>query len=228
MPRLPEWARAYGPPLVAATIRGEPADFVVTEILNLDFSGDGEHDWLWIEKTGANTAWVGEQLAKHAGVHPRDVGFSGLKDRHAVTRQWYSVRRPTGAGSNWGALDIDGVRVLEQHRHQRKLKRGAHRANRFRIALRGGEVAAHSEQLVARLELIAAQGAPNYFGEQRFGRDGGNIAVGEAVLARRALTCASSLRQLCPASRAPAPEVRLRLGFGGPKFSSISPFSTEY
>lgn len=166
-------------------IRSEPADFQVTELLDIDFSGDGEHDWLCMEKTGANTAWVSDQLAGHAGVSARDVGYAGLKDRHAVTRQWFSVRRPTGEGIDWEALDVDGVTLLEQHRHRRKLKRGAHRGNAFRLALRGDDIEAHRNELTERLEAMAGNGAPNYFGEQRFGRDSGNIALGEAVLAGR-------------------------------------------
>jgi tRNA pseudouridine13 synthase len=169
----------------AARIRGEPSDFEVTECLDIDFSGDGEHDWLCAEKTSANTTWVADQLARHAGVSSRDVGYSGLKDRHAVTRQWFSVRRPTGEGTNWDALDVDGVAILEQHKHQRKLKRGAHRENAFRIALRGDEIETYRDELMGRLQVVAEQGVPNYFGEQRFGRDGGNIALGEAVLAGR-------------------------------------------
>lgn len=171
--------------MCAVHIRGVPSDFQVTECLDIDFSGDGEHDWLWVEKTGANTAWVADQLTRHAGVSSRDVGYSGLKDRHAITRQWFSVRRPTGEGTNWDAVDIEGVVILEQHIHQRKLKRGAHRANAFRIALRGDEVETYRDELIERLQLLAVQGVPNYFGEQRFGRDGGNIALGNAVLAGR-------------------------------------------
>jgi tRNA pseudouridine13 synthase len=182
---LPDWARACGAPVCAAQIRGEPGDFQVTELLEIDCSGDGEHDWLWLEKTGANTAWVADQLARHAGVSSRDVGYAGLKDRHAVTRQWFSVRRPTAAGTDWDTLDADGVTLLEQRRHQRKLKRGAHRGNAFRIALRGDALEPHRDELIARLQILAEQGAPNYFGDQRFGRDGGNIALGESILAGR-------------------------------------------
>ncbi len=171
--------------MCAAEIRGTPRDFQVIECLDVDFSDDGEHDWLWLEKTGANTTWVADRLARHAGVSSRDVGYSGLKDRHAVTRQWFSVRRPTGMGTDWDTLDIEGVAILERRRHQRKLKRGAHRGNAFRIALRGDDIETHRDELIERLEMIAAQGVPNYFGEQRFGRDGGNIALGESVLAGR-------------------------------------------
>lgn len=182
---VPEWALAYGGPLFTARIRGQPSDFEVTELLDIEFSRDGEHDWLWIEKTGANTAWVADQLARHAGVSLRDVGYAGLKDRHAITRQWFSVRRPGGEGTDWEALDVDGVALLERVRHQRKLRRGAHRGNAFRIALRVDAIEKYRGRLVERLETIAAGGVPNYFGEQRFGRNGSNVALGEAVLAGR-------------------------------------------
>jgi len=184
---LPDWARALGEPLFTCRIRSVPSDFVVTEQLDFDFSGDGEHDWLWIEKIGANTSWVADQLAKYAGVHSRDVGYSGMKDRHAVTQQWFSVRRPSGDGTDWSTLNVDGVELLEQHRHKRKLKRGAHRGNAFRIALRGEDIDAHREALNERLLTIAEQGVPNYFGEQRFGRDGANTELGQAVLAGKRL-----------------------------------------
>ena len=180
---LPDWARAHGEPLFAATIRTRPDDFVVREVLGFEFSGDGEHDFLHIEKTGANTEWVARQLARHAGVPVRDIGYSGLKDRHAVTRQWFSV--PRWHSPEWNELAIEGVTVLEQRRHGKKLRRGAHRENRFRIMLRGefGRVAGLDE----RLQLIAAAGVPNYFGEQRFGRGGSNIKLADDWAARKRL-----------------------------------------
>ena len=90
---LPEWARAHGVALFAATIRDRPADFLVVENLGFEPAGCGEHDYLRVEKTAANTAWVARQLARHAGVRSADVGFAGMKDRHAITRQWFSVPR---------------------------------------------------------------------------------------------------------------------------------------
>ena len=185
MSPLPDWARALGPVLFIGRIRSSPSDFIVTEVLNFEFSDDGEHDWLWVEKIGANTVWVAEQLAIHASISARDVGYAGLKDRHAVTRQWFSVRRPGAEGTDWSTLKVDGVRILEQKLHRRKLKRGAHKGNSFRIAVRGGEVASLGGEIAERLEAIRAQGVPNYFGEQRFGRDGGNIELGRAVVAGR-------------------------------------------
>ncbi|MDH3372747.1 MAG: tRNA pseudouridine(13) synthase TruD [Gammaproteobacteria bacterium] len=185
---LPDWARALGPTPFAAVIRTIPDDFVVIEQIGIEFSDDGEHDWLWIEKTGANTHWVAERLAKHARVSPRDVGFAGLKDRHAVTRQWFSVRRPSANGTEWDTFESDGVRIVEQRLHRRKLRRGAHRGNAFRIALRGDEITAHPADVAERLAEVESRGVPNYFGEQRFGRDGSNIDLGRAVLNGRRVT----------------------------------------
>ncbi len=185
MSPLPDWARALGSVLFTGRIRNSPSDFVVTEVLNFEFSDDGEHDWLWVEKVGANTVWVAEQLAFHASISVRDVGYAGLKDRHAVTRQWFSVRRPGAEGTDWTTLKADGVRILEQKLHRRKLKRGTHKGNTFRIAVRASEIASLGGEIDERLEAIRAQGVPNYFGEQRFGRDGGNIELGRSVVAGR-------------------------------------------
>lgn len=182
---LPDWARAHGAPLLAARIRQQPADFEVTEELDIAFSGDGEHDYLWLEKTGTNTEWLARQLAKFAGVPARDVGYAGLKDRHAVTRQWFSV--PRWHAPDWGALAIDGVSVLDVRRHQRKLKRGAHRGNRFRLVLRGQALGIHENAIEDRLQQIREEGVPNYFGEQRFGREGANIALADSWAAGKRL-----------------------------------------
>ena len=175
---LPDWARACGGPLFTAAIRTEPAEFNVSETLGWDFSGDGEHDYLCVQKTSANTEWVARQLARHAGVPARDVGYSGLKDRHAVTTQWFSV--PRWHAPDWSALDVEGVAVLDVRRHNRKLRRGAHQANAFRIVLRGAGIEHRAAALDERLNLIQQRGVPNYFGEQRFGRDGSNVELADA------------------------------------------------
>lgn len=181
MSPIPDWARAHGPGLFAAQIRSAPDEFQVSEQLAVDFVGEGEHDWLRVRKTGANTHWVAEQLARQASVPVRDVGYAGLKDRHAVTEQWFSVRRRVREPTSWDGFRVEGVDILEQQVHNRKLKRGAHTGNVFRIAVRGA-VAAEPADIEARLSVIAAQGVPNYFGEQRFGRHGSNIELGRAVL----------------------------------------------
>ena len=189
---LPNWARAYASvppdgsgPLVAASIRTTPDDFQVTEELGYEFTGDGEHDFLWIEKTGANTEWVARQLAGFAEVPARDVGYAGLKDRHAITRQWFSV--PRWHSPDWRLLDVDGVQILDVQRHHKKLRRGAHRANHFRIVLRGDGIAEHASMLEQRVQVIREQGVPNYFGEQRFGRAGNNLELADVFAAGKRL-----------------------------------------
>jgi len=174
---LPDWACAHGSPLVVATLKSRLEDFVVTEHLEAPAEAAGEHDWLRVEKTGANTEWVARQLAKHAGVAARDVGYSGLKDRHAVATQWFSV--PNRKAPDWHAVAIEGVRVVEVVPQARKLRRGTHRSNGFRIVLRGTGFGLLRGAIEARLEAIGSQGVPNYFGEQRFGRDAGNLALAD-------------------------------------------------
>lgn len=178
---LPEWARAHGAPLFAATIRDRPSDFLVVENLGFEPAGSGEHDYLWVEKTAANTEWVARQLARHAGARPADVGFSGMKDRHAITRQWFSV--PRRGSVDWSALAVDGVTVVDVRSHRRKLQRGAHKSNAFRIALRSPKAAALRQLIDERLECIAARGVPNYFGPQRFGHHGANLGLARALFA---------------------------------------------
>ncbi|MEQ8515922.1 MAG: tRNA pseudouridine(13) synthase TruD, partial [Chromatocurvus sp.] len=171
---LPDWPRAHGSPLFVARLRALPQDFQVTEQLGWEFSGDGEHDYLWIEKTNANTEWVARQLALYADVPARDVGYAGLKDRRAVARQWFSI--PRWNAPVWGGLDVEGVRILDTGRHQRKLRRGAHRANAFQIVLRL-DATPDTDAVASRLAVIRTAGVPNYFGEQRFGRGGGNLRL---------------------------------------------------
>jgi tRNA pseudouridine13 synthase len=160
--------------LLGARLRTIPQDFQVTEKLGWDFSGDGEHDYLWIEKTDANTEWVARQLALYADVPARDVGYAGLKDRHAVTRQWFSI--PRWNTPAWSRLELEGVRIVDSGRHLRKLRRGAHRANAFRIVLRH-DATPDFDAVANRLAVIRQAGVPNYFGEQRFGREGGNLRL---------------------------------------------------
>lgn len=174
---LPDWPRAHGAALFAANIREKVEDFDVTEELGFEFSGDGEHDYLFIQKVSANTEWLSRQLAAFAEVPAKDVGYSGLKDRHAVTRQWFSV--PRWNAPDWSGLAIEGVSILEIHRHARKLRRGAHKSNLFSIVLRGDDLHEHASALEERLVTIRARGVPNYFGEQRFGRDGANVGLAD-------------------------------------------------
>ncbi|HEX6928830.1 MAG TPA: tRNA pseudouridine(13) synthase TruD [Gammaproteobacteria bacterium] len=170
--RFADYPFASTKPLLSGVLRSTPADFLVEEDLGFEPDGEGPHVMLWIEKTGANTEWVARQLAKRVRCRPMDVGFSGMKDRHAVTRQWFSVPAAKDA-IDWQAVDIEGVQVLEAHAHRRKLRRGAHRANRFVLTLRD---VTGVDDLDARAGVLRAQGVPNYFGPQRFGRAGDNAA----------------------------------------------------
>jgi tRNA pseudouridine13 synthase len=172
---------AHGSPPASGVLRAEPADFQVDEQLGFEPSGSGEHAFVVVEKIGANTEWVARELARAAGVAPLAVGFAGLKDRHAVTRQAFTVQLAGRADPDWSSLAIDGVRVLSATRHNRKLKLVAHRGNRFCIVLR--VVRGEHAMIEARLAAIAARGVPNYFGEQRFGRDGGNLALAARLFA---------------------------------------------
>ena len=181
---------AFGGPPIAGTLRAEPADFEVEEELGFAPTGAGEHAFLVIEKTGANTEWVARRLADAAGVAPMSIGYAGLKDRHAVTRQSFSVHLPGRADPDWATLDIPGVRVLTATRHDRKLKRGVHRGNRFRIRVRN--VHGARDEAERRLAAIGERGVPNYFGEQRFGRDEGNIARARELFAGRRMPRAQS------------------------------------
>ncbi|HSE12418.1 MAG TPA: tRNA pseudouridine(13) synthase TruD [Rudaea sp.] len=171
-----------GPPL-RGVMRATPGDFFVDEDLGFEPDGVGEHAFVRVEKRGANTEWVARQLARHAGVGPNAVSYAGMKDRHAVTRQTFSIHLPGRPDPDWNALRHDEFRVLDCRRHSRKLKRGAHKANAFRIVLRDveGDRAAAGEGL----GRIAAGGVPNYFGEQRFGRSGGNLERARAMFQGR-------------------------------------------
>ena len=166
---------AFGEPPASGRLRSSPEDFRVEEILGFEPDGTGAHAMLFVEKRGANTGWVASQLARSLRVAVRDVGWSGQKDRNAVTRQAFTLPWPVIA-----PLDAclghagEGYRVLGASRHGRKLRPGSHRANRFEIRVRdlAGDVAA----LASRLQQVVEQGVPDYFGPQRFGRAGSNLA----------------------------------------------------
>lgn len=186
-PWPPTWPRVlddvFGPPM-AGDYRATPEDFLVEERLDFVPEGEGEHLWLWIEKRDLSTLELARHLARVCEVSPREIGFSGMKDRVAVTRQWLSVHLP----GRQAPPDLDArlsdlpVRVLERHRHPRKLKRGVHRANRFRLRLTGAMI--DGGNVEARWQRLVERGVPNYFGPQRFGPGGRNLARARAVLAR--------------------------------------------
>ena len=167
---------SLGEPLLRGRIRSSLEDFQVQEIPQVTPSGEGNHLWLELKKRGANTWWVAEKLAEAAGVPARDVGYAGMKDRHGVTSQWFSVALQEAKNPDWTGWDIQDVTFLQAVRHQRKLKRGALNGNRFVIVVRAldGDTAG----LEQKIEHIRNHGVPNYFGVQRFGAGGANVRRG--------------------------------------------------
>ena len=154
-----------------AQMKVKPEDWQVTEEFDACFTGEGEHGYFLIEKRCLSTAPVAAWLAKQFDVSQLDVGYAGMKDKHAVTRQWFSVRLPSlEEPADMPRLERaegdERIKVLAWHRHQRKLRRGEHQANRFQILLRAVAQPIDTTALTQSIEM----GFPNYFGPQRFGR----------------------------------------------------------
>lgn len=160
------------PPKQTALLKAECADFVVKEQLGYDMSGDGEFVAVKVRKTDCNTLFVGEQLAKFAGIFARNMSYAGLKDRKAVTEQWFSLQMPGQPTPDFSQFSLEGVEILDVTRHQRKIRIGSLQGNHFEILLRNAE---ETDELKVRLGFLAKNGFPNYFTEQRFGRDGNNL-----------------------------------------------------
>ncbi|MBA6117008.1 MULTISPECIES: tRNA pseudouridine(13) synthase TruD [Pseudomonas] len=177
--------RASGDSLGSAVLKAVAEDFQVDEVLDIPLSGQGEHLWLWVEKRDLNTEEAARRLARAAGVPVRSISYAGLKDRQALTRQWFSLHLPGKADPDLSRAEDASLRVLKQVRHQRKLQRGAHSANGFTLRLTA--MTADHQALDARLALLKQQGVPNYFGSQRFGHAGGNIHDAQDWAARKAL-----------------------------------------
>ncbi|MDZ5601277.1 tRNA pseudouridine(13) synthase TruD [Pseudomonas sp. RP23018S] len=176
---------AAGPALGSAVLKAVAEDFQVDEVLDIPLSGQGEHLWLWVEKRDLNTEEAARRLARAAGVPARSISYAGLKDRQALTRQWFSLHLPGKADPDLSRAEDDTLRILKQARHQRKLQRGAHAANGFTLRLT--QLKADHAALDARLEQLKVRGVPNYFGTQRFGFEGGNVYGALEWAARQAL-----------------------------------------
>jgi tRNA pseudouridine13 synthase len=169
---------AWGEVALTGRIRERVEDFQVREVLSFTPDGAGEHLWLEIEKTGLTTPEAQQLLARAFKLSPRDVQYAGLKDRQALTTQWFSL----SVGMKRGTGELPplpaGLRVLQTLKNSRKLRRGSHRGNRFVLTVRG--LHGDTSGLGQRLALIAREGIPNYFGAQRFGHDGGNLRALQA------------------------------------------------
>lgn len=163
----------HGGPLGPAQFKASPEDFFVEEVLGFEPSGEGEHCLVWVEKRDLDSNTAGTRLADALGLRRRLVSHCGLKDRHAVTRQWFSLHMPGQPSPEAAALESEGLRVLHITRNTRKLRRGIHLGNRFTIRLREPSFDFASAQ--QRWQQIVIKGVPNLFGEQRFGHEGRNV-----------------------------------------------------
>ncbi len=161
-----------------ALFRHLPEDFFVDEQLGFELTGEGEHLWLQVEKTGLNTMDVVNKLSELSGVKARDIGFAGLKDKQAVTRQWFSIKTSKDFGNEDFGKDSK-LKVLAQSRNAKKLRRGSHHSNQFRIHLR--QIQGDLSELQSNKKL-GAMGVPNYFGLQRFGKEGANLEQAKSLL----------------------------------------------
>lgn len=162
----------YSAPKATGHLKAEFKDFIVREELGYDLAGEGEFVAVKIRKTNANTLFVGEKLAKFAGVSERNMSYAGLKDRHAVTEQWFCLHLAGKETPNFSNFECEGVEILEVTRHNRKIRVGSLSGNYFELLLRDVK---ESDDLNNRLTQLQAVGFPNYFTEQRFGRDGHNL-----------------------------------------------------
>jgi tRNA pseudouridine13 synthase len=181
------FAYAFGRPEVTGQLRASPEDFRVDEISSFTPDGEGEHVFLHLQKRETNTDWLAGLIARLAGVKRSDVSYAGMKDRNAITTQWFSVSLCGRDEPDWRQLEGEHVTLLQVTRNRKKLRRGVLAGNRFEIVIR--DLVGPLETLVPRLEVIAASGVPNYFGEQRFGMDGGNLEHAEHLLSGEKMKC---------------------------------------
>ena len=177
---LPEFNYLYGKPTATGFIKQEASDFVVVEDLGFELTGDGEHVFVSIRKTGENTLYVARELAKAAGVAAKHVSYAGLKDRHAVTEQWFGIHLPGKETPDFSVIETEQIQVLKVTRHNKKLRTGALKGNHFTLRM---TALSETSGLTERLENIKHNGVPNYFGEQRFGHDGANIRYAKEMFA---------------------------------------------
>ena len=184
MMQTQHWHYLFAAPKATGQLKVEMADFQVTEKLGYEPCGQGEHIYLWVRKSGLNTAYLAEQIAKFARVSARDVTYAGRKDKYAITEQWFSVHKPGKAEYDWATFNVEGAEVLKAIRHDKKLRTGVLKGNRFCITIRH---LLNTADIESRLSRIAEQGVPNYYGAQRFGDSrydarGGNLVLAEKML----------------------------------------------
>lgn len=161
-----------GTPQQTGRLKAEFANFIVREELGYPLAGEGEFVAVKVRKTNANTLFVGEQLAKFVGISAKNMSYAGLKDRHAVTEQWFCLHLAGKETPDFSTFECEGMEILEVTRHNRKIRTGALEGNHFELLLRD---VVETDELKQRLNQLQEIGFPNYFTEQRFGRDGHNL-----------------------------------------------------
>tara|TARA_B110000495_G_C23033782_1_gene616598 strand:- start:2741 stop:3649 length:909 start_codon:yes stop_codon:yes gene_type:complete len=171
-----DFSRLYGSPEASGVIRARSEDFQVEE-LSLPASEAGEHSYLRIRKQDTNTHWVAYQIAALAGVPDQQVGYAGRKDRYSISEQAFTCHLPGREAPDWTSLNDDLIQVLQVSRTQRKLRKGGLLGNRFKLRLRSVEGCLQSS-----LDRLADQPVPNYFGEQRFGFQAGNLELASVLV----------------------------------------------
>ncbi len=171
-------------PDINAIFKATPDDFVVEEIPAYEPSGEGEHVYIWLQKSDVAHKQLLKLLEETYGASARDIGTAGIKDRVATTRQWISIHDPAGGIDPTPGEIAEGVEVLRATRHLNKLRTGHLRGNRFELLLT--EVEEPQDEAIQRvtaiLEVLNAEGVPNFFGDQRFGRGDSTLELGRAVL----------------------------------------------
>ncbi|MBJ7539651.1 tRNA pseudouridine(13) synthase TruD [Marinomonas transparens] len=179
-----EWRYAWSKPTITGDLKTNVQDFYVEEQLGFEPDGKGEFCFVFIEKLGVNTDFLAKRLAQVAGIAPNKVTYSGVKDRHACTRQWFCLhvlnKEPDLSALDEAFREPESVRVIAQLRHSKKLRTGAHIGNRFVLRLR--ELEGDLDELTTRLNLIKQAGVPNYYGPQRFGINGNNLHNGKGFV----------------------------------------------
>jgi tRNA pseudouridine13 synthase len=165
-------AYPYGVALINGLVKAQASDFRVTEELGFQPTGEGEHLFLLIEKSMMTTHELIERVAHDFSIKTRDIGYCGLKDKLAVTRQWLSLYLP-GQMHSLKLPSVADYNLLDHQWHNKKLRPGTHRSNHFEVVVR--DVESIPETTRRQLDMIRQQGMANYFGEQRFGRQGDNV-----------------------------------------------------
>ena len=182
---MTDYCLPYGNPSSRGLTKVTADDFQVYEELGFAPEGAGEHLYVHIEKTGLTTAELINLISKQAGLSTRQISYSGLKDKQAVTRQWLSLHMP-GSDYELRAPENAGFRVIDQQRHSKKLRIGTHRYNRFRVVLR--EVEDWGQSSEDQLLMLRKQGMANYFGSQRFGRQRDNVQQALSKLSHKRIS----------------------------------------